>query len=143
MWMILPITVWLLTGSVMDIRNRRVPIWLLLTGGIPSLTVIFFQCVISGREVVDILKGMLPGTGLLLVAFVTKNAGYGDGIALLCLGIVLGGGKSLLLLGLSLFLISIFSLTMLVTRKAGRNTGIPYFPFLTGAWLIVVASGSV
>nr|WP_296488929.1 prepilin peptidase [uncultured Acetatifactor sp.] len=141
--MILPITVWLLTGSVMDIRNRRVPIWLLLTGGILSLTVIFFQCVISGREVVDILKGMLPGTGLLLVAFVTKNAGYGDGIALLCLGIVLGGGKSLLLLGLSLFLISIFSLTMLVTRKAGRNTGIPYFPFLTGAWLIVVASGSV
>ena len=80
MWMILPITVWLLTGSVMDIRNRRVPIWLLLTGGILSLTVIFFQCVISGREVVDILKGMLPGTGLLLVAFVTKNAGYGDGI---------------------------------------------------------------
>ncbi|WP_276951104.1 prepilin peptidase [Acetatifactor muris] len=143
MWVILPITAWLLTGSVMDIRKRRVPIWLLLAGGIFSAATVILQCMAGGKEFADVLQGMLPGTGLLIVAFVTKKAGYGDGIALLCLGTVLGGGRSILLFGLSLFLISIFSLTVLVTRKAGRNTGIPYFPFLTGAWLIVAASVSI
>lgn len=136
MWLTLLTTIWLLTGSVMDIRKRRVSVWLLLAGGVFAVTVSFLQCIGGEREYVDILKGTFPGLAFLVIAFITQKAGYGDGIVLLCLGILSGGGKSLLLFGLSLFLISIFSLVLLILRKAGRNTRIPYLPFLTAAWLI-------
>ena len=138
MWETLWMTIWLFTGSIMDVKSRRVPLWLLVTGGIFSLGVSVFQCMEGGREYVDMIRGMLPGIGLLIVAFITKQAGYGDGIVLICLGLLLGGGKSLLLTGLSLFFGSVFSMILLVFRKVGRNPKIPYLPFLAGAWMIVI-----
>lgn len=81
---------------------------------------------------------MLPGALLLLLAFVTKKAGYGDGIVLCCLGMVLGGEKSLMLLGISLFLTSLFALVLLVMHRVRRNSCLPFVPFLAAAWLVVI-----
>ena len=81
---------------------------------------------------------MKPGGLLLVTAYVTKKAGYGDGIVLLLLGMALGGDKSLLIFGLSLLLISVWSLILLVFHKAGRNTKIPYLPFLTAAFFVLI-----
>ena len=120
----------------MDIKRRRISIGLLVAGIVFSMSVSIWQCVAGERGCGDIVSGAFPGTGLFVIALATGKAGYGDGIVLLCLGMLLGGGKSLLLLGLSLILISVFSLALLIIRKAGRNTPIPYLPFLTGAWLV-------
>ena len=65
-------------------------------------------------------------------------AGYGDGVALLILGMISGAGKSLMIFGFSLFLAAVFSVVMLVLGKAGRNTAIPFLPFLAAAWLAVM-----
>lgn len=134
MWSMLLVTGWLMIAGIMDVRTRRVPIWMLVLGGALAICAAF--CQHSGFQ--EALKGLLPGTLLLLIAFVTKKAGYGDGIVLGCLGMALGSGKSLLLFGLSLFLISIFALILLVLRRAGRNTGLPFLPFLGVAWFMVV-----
>lgn len=133
MWLTVFTAVWLSAVSIMDIRSRRVPVWLLLFGGIPTLLAELYK----GGDGIHILLGALPGILLLGTAFATKKAGYGDGIVLLFLGMMLGGGKSLLLFGLSLFLISICSLILLALGKAGRNTGIPFLPFLSAAWLMI------
>lgn len=137
MWITLLTAFWLLAGSIMDIKRRRISIWLLVAGIAFSMSVSIWQCVAGERGYGDIVSGAFPGTGLFVIALATGKAGYGDGIALLCLGMLLGGGKSLLLLGLSLIFISVVSLVLLVVHKAGRNTPIPYLPFLTGAWLVV------
>lgn len=79
---------------------------------------------------------MLPGILLLVFAIATQKAGYGDGIVLLLLGMVAGGGKAWLLLGVSLFFVSAASVVLLVLRKAGRNMTIPYLPFLTVSGLL-------
>ncbi len=133
-WGMLLVTGWLLVAGIMDVKSRRVPIWMLVSGGVLAV------CIAFGRHngFQEALKGLLPGAMLLLVAFATKKAGYGDGMVLGCLGMVLGGGKSLLLFGLSLFLTSLYALALLALRKAGRNTGLPFLPFLGAAWIMVV-----
>lgn len=134
MWITFCVTGWLLVSSAMDIRTRRLPVWMLVLGGIMAAAAIWNRQI----RYFDILGGMAPGMFLLLTAFATKKAGYGDGIALSCLGAALGGERGLLLFGLSLFLMSVCSLILLGLRKVGRNTGIPYLPFLTAAWILVM-----
>lgn len=129
------IAIWLLTISILDIKSRRVSAWLLAIGGAVILLAVF-GCSEVG-EYLGMLKGMLPGILLLAVAFFTGKAGYGDGIVLLVLGAA-SKGKGVVLLGTSLFLISIFSIVLLVLRKANRNTRIPYLPFLAAAWLLTI-----
>lgn len=134
MWIWVCMTGWLLVSSVMDIRTRRLPVWLLVLGSSLSAAAVLYQK--SGYF--DILRGVMPGLSLLAIAFATKKAGYGDGIVLSCLGMVLGGEKVLLLFGLSSFLLALCSLVLLVFRKVGRNTGMPFLPFLTAAWIVVL-----
>ena len=72
-----------------------------------------------------------------MIALVTKKAGYGDGIVMLFLGILSGGGVSLMLAVASLFFTAVFSLIMLGLRKVRKDTRIPFLPFLAAAWLVV------
>ena len=131
-------SVWLCAISILDIRSSRVPVWMLAAGGSAAGLSLVLQCGSNVREYMDVLKALLPGLLLLTVAFATKKAGYGDGIVMLCVGMILESGQSLLLFGLSLFLISIWSIGLIVFRKAGRDAGIPYLPFLTGAWFLIM-----
>ncbi|MCI8530156.1 MAG: hypothetical protein HFH82_13560 [Lachnospiraceae bacterium] len=131
------ITIWLMTVSIMDIRSRKISIWLLLSGGILVLATCGNQFAAGSLALYDILRGMVPGLLLLAIAFVTKKAGYGDGMVLVLVGMVVGGGKSFVIFGVSLFLISVFSIILLLFRKVRRNSTIPYLPFLTAAWLLI------
>ncbi len=133
MWFMLLTMFWLFSISIMDIRRYRVPVWMLVPGGV--LAGIMFIC--QQGTMVDMLKGVLPGLVFLMIAFVTKKAGYGDGIVMIFLGILSGSTESLVIFTLSLFLAAVFSLILLGLRKAGRNTRIPFLPFLSAAWLIV------
>ena len=131
------ITIWLMTVSIMDIRSRKISIWLLLSGGILVLATCGNQFAAGSLALYDILGGMVPGLLLLAIAFVTKKAGYGDGMVLVLVGMVVGGGKSFVIFGVSLFLISVFSIILLLFRKVRRNSTIPYLPFLSAAWLLI------
>lgn len=134
MWFVSITAVWLLVISIIDVRKRRVPVWTLAIGGI----LVLIKCICRNGEYLDVISGMLPGVFLLLTAFVSQKAGYGDGVALLILGMISGAGKSLMIFGFSLFLAAVFSVVMLVLGKAGRNTAIPFLPFLAAAWLAVM-----
>ena len=134
MWSILFVTGWLITAGIMDVRTRKVPVWMLVLGGALAVWAAFCQ----HRECLEVLRGMLPGILLLLVALGTKKAGYADGIVLCCLGMAVGSEETLVLLGLGLFLISLCAMALLVLRKVGRDTGLPFLPFLAAAWLVVV-----
>ena len=127
--------VWLLAVSILDVRYRRVPAFLLALGGVPIVLSAICRCGNEGAACIDILKGMLPGAILLVAAFATGKAGYGDGMVLLLLGMTGGEDMVILLFGLSLFFISICAVVLLGRKKADRNTRLPYLPFLATAWL--------
>lgn len=133
------ITIWLITISIVDISTRRIPVWMLIVGGICAVPAFVEQGSGSLWNCADILMGMLPGVLLLGMGFVTKQVGYGDGLAALILGVVLGSGKSWMLFCVSLFLMAICSILLLALRKAKYKTKIPYLPFLAAGWLLVIS----
>ncbi len=134
MWSMVIITGWLIVSGIMDLKTRRIPVWMLILGGILAAWTVC--CQNSGYP--QAMAGLLPGALLLFLGFVTQKAGYGDGIVLCCLGMALGGERSLLLLGVSLFLAALCALILLAMRRVGRNSRLPFVPFLAAAWLIVV-----
>lgn len=130
---------WLLAASILDIRSRRIPVWMLVLGGTAAVLTVVCRCEFTLTECMEMIKGCIPGVILLITAAVTGKAGTADGIVLIILGICTGGKICLAVFMLSLLLISLFSGILLALRRVGRNTRLPYLPFLSAAWLLVQA----
>ena len=129
---------WLLVMSLSDIRYRKVPVWLLMTGGVIAAIIEIYGCVSGERGLAEILLGMIPGLFLLLMAAGTRKAGWADGIALMLLGSVMGLRQCVAAAMLSLIMISVWSIWLLILRKADKGTRIPYVPFLTMSYALCV-----
>ncbi len=127
---------WLFAASILDIRSRRIPVWFLALGGAAAMLAAVCRCGLIPAEGMETAKGCAPGMVLLLVAVATKRAGSADGIALICLGMCLGGRGSLMIFMISLTLISVFSGILLALRRVGKDTALPYLPFLFAAWFL-------
>lgn len=127
---------WLFAASILDIRSRRIPVWMLILGGIFVALKAVCKCEFTLAGGVETIKGCIPGVILLLMAAATGKAGTADGIVLIFLGICTGSKICLAVFMLSLVLISLFSGVLLAIRRVGRNTRLPYLPFLLAAWLL-------
>lgn len=121
--------------SVYDCREKQVPGVLLFIGVVVAVISLLIV-VIDGQQVWYRILGLLPGLFLLLVAFVTKKAGYADGIVLAVMGMVLGYQKTMILFCISLLLISVISVLLLFLHKVNGRTRLPYLPFLTVTYVI-------
>ena len=60
MWDMLLITVWLFAVSIMDIRRRTVPVWMLLAGGVLAGLSLIGQCGRGERVIYDLMKCLMP-----------------------------------------------------------------------------------
>ena len=136
MWKIILTALWLGILAFMDIRKRLVPIWLL------AVSVIFVTCM-SVYEIwqgsmngAEIMWGILPGFMLLLIAVFSKKAGWADGVVLLLLGIMTGFQECAFSFTLSMLAISVISLALLMMKRVGKNTKMPYLPFLWAGYLV-------
>lgn len=139
------VSIWLLCLSVPDIRSRNVPVWLIGVGGVLALAVSIAENIpeyVAAREwwsyAGHVLCGMIPGICLLLLSIVTKTIGYGDGAVLTLLGAAVGIRNSLLVLCIGLFFASLGSVALLVVKKVNRNTCLPFLPFLTVGWFLLM-----
>ena len=137
------ILVWLAWMSLLDIKNKRVPMWLLVGGGILAIVVMLTGDVaeMAGdarwRYMGMLLEGMIPGIGLLMMAYATKSVGTGDGMVLALLGTIVGLKKSLLVLCAALFLAAMSSVVLLALKKVNRGSCLPFIPFLLAGWILV------
>jgi len=82
-------------------------------------------------RLISVSGGMIIGLGVMLTAFFTKQKiGYGDGYMLMATGILLGFRDNMAMFLISLIYCSIFGLGLMFFRKAGKNTEIPFVPFM-------------
>lgn len=132
---------WLMGLSIFDMRYRRVPVWLLLLGGMITAVVGIYGCVSGESDFAEYFLGMMPGAVLLLLAIGTQQAGRADGIVLMLLGSVLGLRQCILATVLSLVIISVLSALLFIFRKAHKGTRIPYVPFLTMSFALCTMTG--
>lgn len=132
---------WLIILSVYDVREKRVPVWMLVMGVLAVGSHGIYRIFAEQDFWLQMLLGMIPGIFLLVIAWFSQRAGYADGIVLLLVGMLQGYRECFAILCISLLLISFLSMALLLLRRVNRNTKIPYVPFMAAAFLIVRAMG--
>lgn len=119
--------------SFQDMRMKRLSVRLLLCFGVIGLIVdICFQtapllCII----------GILPGISLVLLGRVSRQQiGYGDGFAVMVIGLLLPGKETIAILLMGLFLCACSSVVILCMGKGGKKTVFPFIPFLEAGFFL-------
>ena len=111
-----------------DIRRQKISVTVLLLSA--ALSLLYLA---AGRELTRerIAGGLIPGMLLMALSFLTgENIGYGDGAAVLALGLWTGGAFCMGAAALGIILTGLSAVYLLV-RRAGKT--IPFLPFLLAA----------
>ena len=114
--------------SVTDLVKKQIYIKIILPFMAAGLGLFFFE----GRlSLIEEAGGIFLGVILLLLARVSsERIGYGDGLMVAVSGSFLGLFMNIRLLMWALFISAIVSAILLVLKKAGRHTELPFAPFL-------------
>lgn len=132
--------IYLLPLSIWDVRRREVPTAFLTVGWILTVGWSVISCMMRNGDLTGLIAGMLPGIVMILVARLTGQMGYADGVVLTMIGTICGYWNTFLLLCGSLLLLCALSVIMLLFGKADRNTKMPYIPFLETVFLLQIAA---
>lgn len=125
--------------SVVDIRSRKIPIWLLAAGGFLAVG---FQIIWGEMPGILIVLGGAVGLVFLAVSKATEEAfGYGDSILIGILGIYLGFWNLMSLLTVTFLVAAGTAMAVLVRRKFRRKTMLPFVPFLGIGYAAVLLLG--
>lgn len=118
--------------TVFDIRKKEIPLILAGAGMMAAVGLTIWRI---GNETIfaaQILLSLLPGLFFLLAGWCTKEkVGYGDGILLLIIGLMVGFNQCFTGLCISLFLSAFLGVLLLFLHKAQKDSRIPFVPFLT------------
>lgn len=139
MWKLILIVFWLGILAGIDLRCKKIPIWLLAVSGIIMTSVSLYQAFMVGMQDMQLLWGMLPGVGMVLIALISKKAGWADGVVLVLLGVMVGFRACAFSFILSMLMISLVSLVLLISKRVSQNTKLPYLPFLWIGYLAQAA----
>lgn len=119
--------------AICDIKWRKIPIIGTAFGTIGG--VVF--CIVSQRELVEILWAMSLGIACLVYSKISKEAlGYGDSLLLCSLGLVLDVEHMLLICMIAFGVAGIGALVMLVFFHKKKKYEMPFVPFLWMAFVI-------
>ena len=121
--------------SAEDYREKRISSWkLLLYAGLVFLYGIWeysTQGEEHGRWILSSILGSIPGAFLLIPGKISQEAvGYGDGLAVLLIGISMGFWEALGILFTASVGACFVSLYLILRRKCGRKRQIAFLPFL-------------
>ncbi len=125
--------IFLIVLSCIDIRNRRIPVKILIPGVLGG---IIYQAVWNREDWIMSVMGIGVGSVFLLISKVTcEGIGYGDSIVILILGIFLGGRELVEVLSFSFCILVVFAIAILCRKNMSRKYEVPFLPFLTGGYI--------
>ena len=117
--------------AVFDIRHREIPLPLILCGIAAAFGINIWWIMGGTVTVLETGIALLPGVFFLLTSFFTREkVGYGDGLLLIILGLLLGVYRCFFILSIGLVFSAAVSLFLLLLHRAGRHSRIPFAPFL-------------
>ena len=132
--------VYLLVLSICDAKRCKVPLVWVGIGLIMAGITVIADCILSPDKwqwiVMRAMLGTLPGIFVLFTGYSTHKVGYGDGLVLMGVGILLGYRTCFLLICFSLLFMSICCILLLLFHRGNRNTKIPFLPFLTVVYAV-------
>lgn len=117
--------------AIFDIKKKEIPVVFVFIGIFTALGFDIWQMWNGKISITEMGFSFLPGIIFLFISFYTKEKiGYGDGLLLIMSGLYVGFYQCLLTVCISLVFTSVFALILLVLHKAGKNSEIPFAPFL-------------
>ena len=138
------IIIFLMFGSVWDLRKKCVPIMYLYAGGIVALGYLFAKSLFMRNADIWLCALCGAGCGLfcLFLSYVSKEQiGYGDGWIVGIVGMLSGIKIVLAVFVTAMFGLAIFSLILLAFKKGNRKTELPFVPFLLFGYVFVILCG--
>lgn len=129
-WVVLGVLVGL---SICDLKTKKIPVAAVVLFGAAVLG----YRLMTGIELLGLLVGLVPGAVLLLLAVLTgESIGIGDGLVLCVVGLFCGLTKAVSVLAMALVLSSVVAMVLLVLKRAGRKTELPFLPCLCSGYLL-------
>ena len=126
----------LLLLSYMDIRIRKVPVKILMAAGMAAAG---YHILCQEMNAWLLAGGMAVGLIFLFISRVTdESVGYGDSLAILILGVYLGFWELLEVLASAFCLLGVGVVILLGITRMSRKCLIPFFPFLTGGYILTM-----
>lgn len=126
-------------ASVADVYSRKIPVCVLVLANVAAVG---YQIAVKKDDIWLIIGGIGIGILFLLLGKAThESIGYGDGWAILILGIYLGVWQLLEMLTVAFILLVVASVFCLVWKKMSRKMTIPFYPFLAAGYLVCLISG--
>lgn len=130
MWIEIVLFLFLAVCAVFDGFSRRVPlavVWL----GILTAVCLRLNGAMGETSLMEAALSLIPGAGFFLLGFLTREkVGYGDGWALLMIGLFAGARRCFLILFVGLMAESAVAIVLLAIGKIKRDREIPFLPFL-------------
>ncbi|MBQ9444303.1 MAG: prepilin peptidase [Lachnospiraceae bacterium] len=129
--------VFLIAGTVFDIRKRRIPLILLLAAGAWGILSYTICTGWTGSDLWDEIFGLLIGAVFIGISLISEGKmGMGDAIAILVGGIYLGGSGSAFAVLYSLIIAAAVSAVILVLKRGSGKSELPFMPFLLAGCVI-------
>ena len=121
----------LIISGICDIKNKAISMKILIPAGVISLVCGICQ-LYYGTTIYSEICSLIPGGIVLALAYLTKEQiGYGDGLVILALGPVFGLINVIIGLCAAFVISALFSMALLISKKAGKKSSLPFLPFLT------------
>lgn len=131
-----------------DLRTHRLPREISYTTAALGAPLLVVAALVEGepRRIWTMAVGAVVATATMLVVYLASRGGMGDGDVRLAplLGLYLGWlnpGLALIGLFFGFLLGAVVSVVLLVTRRVGRKTALPFGPFLTAGTVVAVFWG--
>ena len=126
-------------GSFYDIKNRKIPLWIICIGAGIVLVELIGGLVfgLPFKDGKEYACSVLPGVFMLFLAYFTKEqVGAGDGILLILIGLLTDFEQAVWVLCVGLFIQSLLAVFLIMIRRADKQCLIPFVPFMLVAELI-------
>lgn len=132
--------VYLAGSGIEDLKKHSVPAWWLFQGmaaGMMWRMALLCSGKSDGKEFV---MCFLPGACLLLIKRLSEAVGGGDGIAWIGICMFLGIKTGFIVLAITFGLAFFWSAMLVILKKAGRKSRIPFLTFSLAGFMIWTGS---
>lgn len=125
--------------AILDWKTKKIPLGLVVIGMVSACG---FQLISKELPFLLVAAGGAVGLVFLAVSKVTEEAfGYGDSMVIGVLGIYLGFWNLLSMLVLTFILAAMTAMFVLVKQKFHRKSVLPFVPFLTCSYILILLTG--
>lgn len=130
--------------SFFDIKKKSIPVVGVVLSIIPGIVQIVQRVILVSEApggsvkqiIMNAVVSVIPGCVLMLLAPLTGKVGIADGIVVISVGLITDYLFAIFSLGIGLIFLSLISLILMIKKKVGKNTTMPFIPFLTVGCLL-------